>query len=134
MMFLDRLHFIAQAGIIATAFGWPRVSDGESKMYGLIGKLRTHPGQRDVLIAILMGGTGRMPGCLSYIVAKDPADADGIWITEVWDSQESHKASLTLPTVKEAIAKGRPLISGFDQQIRTEPVGGLGLRQSDSSV
>jgi quinol monooxygenase YgiN len=99
-------------------------------MYGLIGKLRTQPGQRDALIAILVGGTGSMPGCLSYVVAKDPSDADGIWITEVWDSQESHKASLALPAVKDAIAKGRPLIAGFDQQIATEPVGGLGLRQN----
>ena len=99
-------------------------------MYGLIGKMRTQPGQRDALIAILVGGTGSMPGCLSYIVAKDPSDADGIWITEVWDSKESHKASLALPAVKEAIAKGRPLIAGFDQQIPTEPVGGVGLRQS----
>ena len=71
-----------------------------------------------------------MPGCLSYVVAKDPADADGIWITEVWDSQESHQASLVLPSVKEAIGNGRPLIAGFDQQIATEPVGGFGLRQS----
>jgi quinol monooxygenase YgiN len=99
-------------------------------MYGLIGKMRTQPGQRDALIAILLAGTGSMPGCLSYVVAKDPADADGIWITEVWNSQESHKASLALPSVKEAIGKGRPLIAGFDQQIPTEPVGGIGLRQS----
>ena len=32
-----------------------------------------------------------MPGCLSYVVAKDPADENAIWITEVWDSQASHK-------------------------------------------
>ena len=97
-------------------------------MYGLIGKVRTKPGQREAFIAILLGGTGGMPGCLSYVVAKDPADADGLWITEVWDSQESHKASLGLPAVKDAIAKGRPMIAGFDQQIHTEPVGGVGLR------
>jgi quinol monooxygenase YgiN len=99
-------------------------------MYGLIGKMRTQPGQRDALVAILLAGTGGMPGCLSYVVAKDPADADAIWITEVWDSEESHKASLALPSVKDAIGKGRALIAGFDQQIPTEPVGGVGLRRS----
>ena len=99
-------------------------------MYGLIGKMRTKPGERDALIAILVGGTGSLPGCLSYIVAKDATDADAIWVTEVWNREESHKASLALPAVKETIAKGRPLIAGFEQQIRTEPVGGLGLRQS----
>lgn len=96
-------------------------------MYGLIGKMRAAPGQRDALISILLGGVSRMPGCLSYIVAKDPADADAIWITEVWDSQESHKASLALPSVKEAIARGRPLIESFEQHTETEPVGGHGL-------
>jgi len=73
-------------------------------MYGLIGKMTTVAGKRDELIEILLGGTGEMPGCLSYVIARDPADADAIWITEVWDSQESHAASLALPAVQEAIA------------------------------
>ena len=52
-------------------------------MYGMIGKMITIPGSRDAFIAILMEGIGEMPGCLSYVVAKDPMDASGIWITEV---------------------------------------------------
>ena len=80
-------------------------------MYGLIGKMLTAPGKRDEFIAILVEGTGNMPGCLSYIVAKDPADANAIWITEVWDSETSHAASLSLPEVTAAIAKGKPLIA-----------------------
>ena len=127
-MLFDRRQFLLATG--AAALSVPAASYGQSKMYGLIGKMRTQPGQRDALIAILLAGTGGMPGCLSYVVAKDPADADGIWITEVWDSEESHQASLTLPSVKEAIAKGRPLIAGFDQQTPTEPVGGVGLPRS----
>jgi quinol monooxygenase YgiN len=96
-------------------------------MYGLIGKMTATPGQRDALIAILLEGVAGMPGCLSYVVAKDPTDADAIWITEVWDSKESHAASLSLPSVKNAIAKGRPLIAGFGEHIVTAPVGGHGL-------
>lgn len=96
-------------------------------MYGLIGKMRAVAGQRDVLIAVLLDGVSGMPGCLSYVVAQDPADADAIWVTEVWDSQASHKASLSLPAVKDAISRGRPLIAGFDQHIETVPVGGHGL-------
>jgi quinol monooxygenase YgiN len=96
-------------------------------MYGLIGKITAVPGQRDALISILLEGTADMPGCLSYIIARDTADPDALWITEVWDSQESHQASLTLPTVQEAIAQGRPLIAGFGERFVTEPVGGQGL-------
>ena len=96
-------------------------------MYGLIGKMRAQPGQREALIAILLEGTAAMPGCLSYVIAKDKLDADALWITEAWDSQASHKASLALPSVQAAIAKGRPLIAGFGERFETEPVGGQGL-------
>jgi quinol monooxygenase YgiN len=96
-------------------------------MYGLIGKMTAVEGQRDALIAILLEGINSMPGCLSYVVAKDPAEADAIWITEVWDSAASHQASLSLPAVQQAIARGRPLIAGFGERFVTEPVGGHGL-------
>lgn len=97
------------------------------RMYGLIGKMRAQPGQRDALIAILLEGTAAMPGCLAYVIAKDKGDADALWITETWDSQASHQASLALPAVKAAITQGRPLIAGFGERFETEPVGGHGL-------
>ncbi len=96
-------------------------------MFGLIGKMRARPGKRDELLAILLESTSSMPGCLSYIVASDPMDADSIWITEVWTDEASHKASLSLPEVQAAITKARPIIAGFDSQTRTTPVGGVGL-------
>ena len=68
-----------------------------------------------------------MPGCLSYIVANDPGDPHALWITEVWDSADSHKASLTLPSVQAAIQEGRPLIAGMQKVAETAPVGGHGL-------
>ena len=73
-------------------------------MYALIGKMRCTPGNREQLASLLLGGTTAMPGCLSYIVANDPTDADAIWITEVWDSAANHRASLSLPDVQQAIA------------------------------
>jgi len=96
-------------------------------MYGLIGKMIAAPGQRDALISILLEGAAAMPGCLSYIIAKDTGDTNAIWITEVWSSKASHEASLSLPSVKEAIAKGRPLIAGFGDHVVTTPIGGTGL-------
>lgn len=96
-------------------------------MYGLIGKMKAMPGGREELLAILSEATASMPGCLSYIVARDPADADAIWVTEVWTSQASHKASLGLPEVRDAIARARPLIAGFEFQVETEPLNSFGL-------
>ena len=97
-------------------------------MYGLIGRMKVVPGQRDALIAILLKGVSGMPGCLSYVVAQDATDADAIWVTEVWDSQDSHRASLSLPSVQQAVARGKPLIAGFGERFETKPVGGHGLR------
>lgn len=96
-------------------------------MFGLIGKMTAAEGKRDELIAILLKGVANMPGCLSYIIARDTSDANAIWITEAWDSRASHEASLSLPFVKEAIGKGRPLIAGFSDRVVTTPVGGHGL-------
>jgi quinol monooxygenase YgiN len=100
---------------------------GAKKMYGLIGKLVAVDGKRDELIAVLSQGRDTMPGCLSYVVAKDASDGSVIWITEVWQDEASHKASLSLPAVREAIAKGRPLIAKFVAVAVTQPVGGHGL-------
>lgn len=96
-------------------------------MYGLIGSFKAKPSQRGALLAILLENVGGMPGCHAYVVAEDPKDPDGIWITEVWDSPESHKASLALPAVKDAIERAMPLIAGFGERIETRPVGGHGL-------
>lgn len=96
-------------------------------MYGLIGKMKVVPGKRDELISILLEGAGGMPGCLSYVVARDPADPDAVWVTEVWDSSDSHAASLSLPAVQQAMARGQPLVAGFGERFETTPVGGHGL-------
>lgn len=128
-MKLGRREFVATSvGTVAYALFAPiEVAIGETGMYGLIGKALSHPGKRDELIEILLEGTDRMPGCLSYVVSKDITDENAVWITEVWKSKDDHAASLKLPVVQAAIAKGRPLIAGFGERFETEPVGGYGL-------
>jgi quinol monooxygenase YgiN len=96
-------------------------------MYGLISKITAAAGQRDALANILVEGTAAMPGCLSYVIAADTREPDALWVTEVWESQASHQASLQLPAVQAAIAKGRPLIAGFSNRVETAPIGGHGI-------
>ena len=129
----SRRHFLLTTAATATAaiFGAPAHAQFKAPLmadkYGLIGKMIATPGNRDALIAILLEGTAAMPGCQSYILAADPTDANAIWITEVWDTKASHTASLALPGVRAAIAKGRPLIAGFGERFETVSVGGHGL-------
>lgn len=124
-MILDRRQiFGAGFGLALSA---PAAALETAPMYGLIGKMTAAPGRRDALAAILLGGLDAMPGCLSYVVAEDPEDADALWITEVWDSPDSHRASLDLPQVQAAIARARPIIAGFSDRHETHPIGGIGL-------
>lgn len=119
---------VATAGLIAVP-AWS-TSQGAFEMYGLIGRMTAAPGQREALVEILLGSLHEMPGCLSYVVALDPSDANAVWITEVWDSEASHEASLSMPAVRQAISEARPLIAGFGEYTVTVPVGGRGLLET----
>jgi len=124
-----RRDFLATFAVAMAATPAWGAQEGQ-EMYGQIGKLIAAPGKRDELIANILGGVGSMPGCLSYVVAKDASNADAIWISEVWDSKASHDASLSIPSVKAAITKSLPIIAGSGDRIVTVPVGGPGLSQA----
>ena len=120
----DRREFVITASAVAAAPAFAR--DGRvEELYGLIGQMKCAPGKRGEMIAILSEGTTAMPGCRSYIVAEDAADADAIWITEVWESKDAHAASLKLSAVQAAIAKARPIIAGFGHRFETVPRAGI---------
>lgn len=96
-------------------------------MYGLIGHFTAAEGKRDELVELLLEASASMPGCLGYVVSRDPAEPDRVWVVETWDSQASHEASLAIPEVREAIQRARPLIRAMDSVATLEPVGGVGL-------
>jgi quinol monooxygenase YgiN/catechol 2,3-dioxygenase-like lactoylglutathione lyase family enzyme len=96
-------------------------------MFGLIRKMAAAEGRRDELVAILAESAGEMSGRLSYVVAKDSADASILWVTEVWDSAASHRASLRSPAVRAAIARTGPLIASMEVLASTEPVAGQAI-------
>jgi len=99
-------------------------SHEEGEMWGLIAKVTLLPGKRDEMIEILKDSAGGMPGCLSYVVAKDATDENTIWVSEVWDSMASHDASLCLPAVKKAIPRGKAIVSKFERIAVTSPSWG----------
>ena len=94
-------------------------------MYGLIAKLTLLPGRREEAIALLTGSSSNMPGCFSYVIANDAADENVLWVTEVWESQASHDASLSLRAVQAAIPKVKPLLAKFEKVAETNPVAGI---------
>ena len=96
-------------------------------MHGIIGKMMAVPDRREALIRILLDASSNMPGCLSYVVARDTMDENALWITEVWESREAHKQSLGSTELQKAIAECKHLISGFGHRFETTPAGGQGL-------
>jgi quinol monooxygenase YgiN len=122
-----RRQFIQTTAAVSALLYLPSCMSQRKKniMYGLIGKMLATSGNRDTLVDILAENTTKMPGCISYIIAKDSSDANAIWITEVWESQELHQASLSLPAVQDAIKRARPIIAGFGERFETIPVAGF---------
>lgn len=125
---MERRSFLVGSALIGMIGTSAIAADPARPLYGLIGKMKANPGQRDALVAAILEGSGAMPGCLSYIVAKDADDADAIWITEVWDSEASHDASLQLPAVQASIAKAKNMVASMETGVVTTPIGGMGLK------
>lgn len=123
-----REHLAALLAMAATILPAGKVRALEARMeevipeYGLIGQMIAQPGQRAALIAILSAGTIDMPGNMGYLIGEDSANPDAIWIVEIWETKDAHAASLALPSVQAAIAKGRPLIAGFGSRAEFKPV------------
>lgn len=99
-------------------------------LYGLYGKLVAQPGRREELVTLLLDGAdelGDLPGCLQYLINLAEAEPNAIWVTEIWESEAAHDASLELDAVRAIIARARPLIAPGGEQIRLTPVGGKGM-------
>ncbi|MEO7295200.1 MAG: antibiotic biosynthesis monooxygenase family protein, partial [Candidatus Limnocylindria bacterium] len=89
--------------------------------FGLHGSIVAQPGQRDALVEHMLEASRLMddaPGCELYLVSVAKADDDAVWITEVWQSEADHDASLSLPGVPELIGLARPLIAGMGDSQR----------------
>lgn len=79
-----------------------------------VGTLGALPGQRDALVAHLTVRSEHLAevGCLSYEVGVNEDEPNTVFVVELWDSAQAHRASLELPEVQESIAAARPLLSG----------------------
>jgi quinol monooxygenase YgiN len=94
-------------------------------MWGMIAKITTVQGARDLMVSILQRSTAGLPGCLTYVVGKDMAEENVLWVTEAWESQANHDASLYLPQVQNAIPQAKPIVAGFEKIAAFEPVLGI---------
>lgn len=78
------------------------------------GTLGTLPGRRDALVAHLTRRSSALAeiGCLAYEVGVNDSEPDTVFVVELWESAEAHRASLQLSEVQASIAAARPMLSG----------------------
>ena len=98
--------------------------------FGMYAKVVAKPGQRDALVENLLEASRLLTplaGCDLYIVNVAPSEPDAVWVTEVWRSEADHDDSLKMDSVRELIARTKPLVESFAPPIRLVPVGGKGL-------
>ena len=101
------------------------------RYYGLHGKLQATTGNGRSLADLLLEASRLVAtarGCRLYLVSQDAQEADAVWVTEVWDSQQDHDNSLNVAGVRELISQAMPLIEGPPQPgQRLTVLGGFGL-------
>lgn len=90
-----------------------------------VGSLGAAPGKRDELVALLTRPSEELAavGCLMYEVGVSSDQPNTVFVAELWESAEAHRASLALPSVRAAIAEARPLLSGEMGGMRFDVVG-----------
>lgn len=122
---MDRL---AQITLAAKPDQMTRAGSGKVA-YGYWGTMRTQPGRRDEVIAILLSGSEglRAAGCRLYVVGVSPDDPEKIGVNEVWDSKRAHDDSLQLPETRAAIGRAMPMLTGEFTSQELTVVGGLGV-------
>ncbi|MFK4808439.1 putative quinol monooxygenase [Microbacterium sp. ZW CA_36] len=89
------------------------------------GSLGAAPGKRDELVRHLTRRSDQLRevGCLLYEVGVNDADPDTVFVVELWESAEAHRASLALPEVQASIADARALLSGHFGGFRFDVIG-----------
>ena len=98
--------------------------------FGLHGKFLAQPGEGDALAGHLLVAAEALEAngdCELYVIGRSPGEPDAVWVTEVWSSEDAHRASLDDDRVRHQIARVRPLIAKMPDHVRTLPVGGKGL-------
>ena len=81
--------------------------------FGFHAMITAQEGQGSQLAQLLLEAASALQAndqCELYLIHQSAVEADQIHVTELWQDQASHKASLALPVVRSLIERARPLI------------------------
>lgn len=95
--------------------------------YSTSGKLVASPGNAPLLRQYLLEAASEMEAvanCYCYILGVNEEEIDAIYVYEVWENQEAHRASLELDVFKNLIKKAKPLIVSMSNHPDLTIIGG----------
>jgi quinol monooxygenase YgiN len=98
--------------------------------FGMFNKFAAHAGKGEELLQHLLKAASLVEnaaGCELYIVNMSPSEPDVVWVSEIWDREEDHRASLSNEGATELIQATIPLLARPPEQILVVPVGGKGF-------
>jgi quinol monooxygenase YgiN len=98
--------------------------------FGMFNKFTAVEGQREHLLQQLLHAAALVEdaaGCELYLVSTSPTESDVVWVAEIWDSQDNHRASLSNVAARELIQQTMPLLASMPEQIPFTPLGGKGF-------
>lgn len=99
-------------------------------------KFTAHPGQGDALAAELLAvaeDAREAKGCQSYLIHRETANPDVVWVSERWASQAASDASLqqARDDAPERIERTKALLAAAPEVIGLDPLGGLGMPSAE---
>ncbi len=100
-------------------------------MYLLQGKLKAKEGKAEELANILLEASKLVStanGCKLYVIGKDKAEQNVVYVTEIWERKQDHDDSLNVEGVRELIRSAMPILDGQPEKGQElEILGGAGI-------
>ncbi|KUP06305.1 antibiotic biosynthesis monooxygenase [Bacillus coahuilensis p1.1.43] len=94
--------------------------------YSIFGKLVAKEGELETLSSILLEAAESMKqveSCSVYIVNASKQE-QAVFVFEVWENEQAHQASLSLPLTQTLIQKAKPILAGVERLAAMEALGG----------
>lgn len=101
-----------------------------NERYAMHVRFQAKRGKGGALAAVLLEAAAaldQVDDCLLYVISRDPGDADVVFVTEAWTTQEAHDAALEDRVTRELIGRAMPLIEGRPQAASLRALGGKGV-------
>ena len=83
------------------------------KRHSVYGSLTAQPGKGEELRGYLLEAARemeQMEDCYCYIVGVKDDEPDSVYVFEVWESPDAHRASLSMDVFRNLIEKAKPII------------------------